>query len=207
MALWGLLRASAKKCCCALRVLLRIVPVLTSPSLDVGGGVRHLVMIQSTNIGSRKESDMPGSGTTRKSLYSTVTTILLAVCLAYIGGDWLLAPGRPQLTEVVLRVPISNDASIYGVKDDRGGATVPFSYRYYVYRNLAADSEILSALEDAGPFLVTRDASAKVNVQGRSITVSVSGTVSDYHSNTVYRHANGSDYTAVSVFLNSRPEG
>jgi hypothetical protein len=155
----------------------------------------------------RKESDMPGSGTTRKSLYSTVTTILLAVCLVYIGVDWLLAPCRPQLTEVVLRVPISNDASIYGVKDDRGGATVPFSYRYYVYRNLAADSEILSALEDAGPFLVTRDASAKVNVQGRSITVSVSGAVSDYHSNTVYRHANGSDYTAVSVFLNSRPEG
>ncbi|MDY0835625.1 MULTISPECIES: hypothetical protein [unclassified Pseudomonas] len=124
----------------------------------------------------------------------------------YIGGDWLLSPGRPQLTEVVMRVPLGTDGAIYGVKDDRGGSTVPFSYRYYVYRTLEDDSEVLAALRDASPFLITRDASAKVDVQGRTITVSVAGDVSDYHSSTLYRHANGSDYTAVSVFLNSRPE-
>lgn len=149
---------------------------------------------------------MPGSGTTRKSVYSVVTTILLACCLVYIGGDWLLSPGRPQLTEVVMRVPLGTDGAIYGVKDDRGGSTVPFSYRYYVYRTLEDDSEVLAALRDASPFLITRDAAAKVDVQGRTITVSVAGDVSDYHSSTLYRHANGSDYTAVSVFLNSRPE-
>ncbi|AZF14166.1 MULTISPECIES: hypothetical protein [unclassified Pseudomonas] len=148
---------------------------------------------------------MPDSGTTKKSLYSIVTTILLALCLVYIGGGWLLSPGRPKLTEVVLRTPLSSDASVYGVKDDRGGATVPFTYRYYVYRTLGADREILSALEGASPFLITRDASAKVEVQGQTITVSVAGDVSDYHSRTLYRHANGSDYTAVTVFLESRP--
>jgi hypothetical protein len=62
-------------------------------------------------------------------------------------------------------------------------------------------------LKDANPFLVTRDGAVKVDVESRSITVSVSGDVSDYHSSTLYRHANGSDYTVVSVFLNSRPEG
>lgn len=149
---------------------------------------------------------MPGSGTTKKSVYSVVTTILLACCLVYIGGDWLLSPDRPQLTEVVLRVPLGTDGAIYGVKDDRGGSTVPFSYRYYVYRTLEDDSEVLAALRDASPFLITRDAAAKVDVQGRTITVSVAGDVSDYHSSTLYRHANGSGYTAVSVFLNSRPE-
>ncbi|QJI39008.1 hypothetical protein [Pseudomonas sp. ADAK13] len=150
---------------------------------------------------------MPGSGTTRKSVYSVVTTILLALCLVYIGGEWLLSPGRPQLAEVVLRVPLGGDGAVYGVKDDRGGATVPFSYRYYVYRNLKDDSEILAALRDASPFLVTSDAAAKIDVQGAAITVSVAGEVSDYHSSTLYRHANGRDYTVVSVFLNSRPEG
>lgn len=150
---------------------------------------------------------MPGSGTTRKSVYSVVTTILLALCLVYIVGEWLLSPGRPQLTEVVLRQPLGGDGAVYGVKDDRGGATVPFSYRYYVYRNLEDDSEILAALRDASPFLVTSDAAAKIGVQGTAITVSVAGEVSDYHSSTLYRHANGSDYTVVSVFLNSRPEG
>ncbi|KAE9658909.1 hypothetical protein IFR35_04935 [Pseudomonas fluorescens] len=148
---------------------------------------------------------MPGSGTTKRSLYSVVTTILLLLCLVYIGGSWLLSAGRPQLTEVVLRAPLNADASIYGVKDDRGGATVPFSYRYYVYRTLASDREVLSALKEATPFLITRDASAKVVTQGSEIIVSVTGEVSDYHSSTLYRHADGRDFTPVSVFLNSRP--
>ena len=149
---------------------------------------------------------MPGSGTTRRTLYSVITTAMLALCLVYIGGDWLLGPGRPQLTEVVLRVPLGSDASIYGVKDDRGGATVAFSYRYYVYRTLGDDSEILSVLEAASPFLITRDPSVQVDVQGKTITVSVAGDISAYHSSTLYRHANGRDYTAVSVYLNSRPQ-
>ncbi len=149
---------------------------------------------------------MPDSGTTKKSVYSVVTTMLLALCLVYIGGDWLLSPGRPQLTEIVLRVPLSSEASIYGVKDDRGGATVPFSYRYYVYRTLETDTEILSALEGANPFLITRDASAKVDVKGNTIKVLVAEDVSAYHSSTLYRHANGSDYTVVSVLLNNWPK-
>ncbi|MBN2978825.1 hypothetical protein BFW88_15640 [Pseudomonas fluorescens] len=149
---------------------------------------------------------MPGSGTTKRSLYSIVTTIALLLCLFYIGGGWLFSPSRPQLTEVVLRAPLNAEASVYGVKDDRGGATVPFSYRYYVYRTLADDHEILSALEDAGPFLITRDASPKVDMQGRTIIISVMGEVSDYHSSTLYRHADGGHYTTVNVFLNSRPE-
>ncbi|MBD8094925.1 hypothetical protein IFT48_33530 [Pseudomonas fluorescens] len=150
---------------------------------------------------------MPGSGSTRTSLYSMVTTTLLALCLLYIAADGLFSPGRPQLTEVVLQVSLNGEASIYAVKDDRGGATVPFNYRYYVYRTLGADAEVLSELENANPFLVTRDAAAKVDVQGRAVAVSVAGEVSDYHSSTLYRHANGSDYTQVNIFLNSRPEG
>lgn len=149
---------------------------------------------------------MPGSGSTRTSLYSMVTTALLALCLLYIAADWLFSPRRPQLTEVVLQVPLNGEASLYGVKDDRGGATVPFSYRYYVYRTLGADREVLSALESATPFLISRDAAAKVDVQGSAVAVSVVGEVSDYHSSTLYRHANGSDYTVVNIFLSSRPE-
>lgn len=150
---------------------------------------------------------MPGLGSTKNSLYSVVTTFLLALCLLYIAADWLFSPSRPQLTEVVVRVPLNAEASLYGVKDDRGGATVPFSYRYYVYRTLETDREILSALESASPFLVTRDAAVKVNVQGSTVAVSVAGEVSDYHSSTLYRHANGSDYTVVNILLNSQPEG
>jgi hypothetical protein len=111
----------------------------------------------------------------------------------------------PQLTEVVLRKPLSNGAFIYGVKDDRGGATVPFSYRYYVYRTLAADSDILAELKTATPFLVTRDDSITVDIQESTITVSVDKEVYAYHSDTLYRHAGGVDYTPVKIYLRSSP--
>lgn len=104
-----------------------------------------------------------------------------------------------------MRTPLTHDASIYGVKDDRGGATVPFSYRYYVYRSLAADSGILAELNAATPFLITRDESITVDIQGSTITVSVDKEVYDYHSSTLYRQANGTDYTAVNIYLRSGP--
>lgn len=59
---------------------------------------------------------------------------------------------NPVLTDVVLKLPLGENGFIYGVKDDRGGATVPFSYRYYVYRELTSNEQIASELKTAGPF-------------------------------------------------------
>ncbi|WP_325919074.1 hypothetical protein [Pseudomonas frederiksbergensis] len=148
---------------------------------------------------------MPSSETTKKPAYLAVLCALLALALACISWLCFFPRNMPQLTEVVLRKPLSNGAFIYGVKDDRGGATVPFSYRYYVYRTLAADSDILAELKTATPFLVTRDDSITVDIQESTITVSVDKEVYAYHSDTLYRHAGGVDYTPVKIYLRSSP--
>lgn len=144
---------------------------------------------------------MPASGTTEKTVYTIVTSCLLAVCLGYIGWTWLMSPGAPVLTDVVLKLSVGENGFVYGVKDDRGGATVPFSYRYYVYRELASDEQIASELKTAAPFLVTRDPAIKINVQGSVINVSTHQEVYEYHSSTLFRHANSADYSPVTINL------
>jgi len=144
---------------------------------------------------------MPGSGTTKKTGYTIVTTCLLAACLVYIGWTWLLSSSPPVLTEVVLKLPLGENGFIYGVKDDRGGATVPFSYRYYAYRELTSDEQIVSELKTAGPFLVTRDSAIKVDVQGTVINVSTNHEVYEYHSSTLFRHTDNTHYTPVTINL------
>ncbi|WP_347928800.1 hypothetical protein [Pseudomonas helvetica] len=144
---------------------------------------------------------MPASGTAKKTVYTIVTSCLLAVCLGYIGWTWLMSPSAPVLTDVVLKLPVGENGFVYGVKDDRGGATVPFSYRYYVYRELASDEQIASELKTAGPFLVTRDPAIKINVQGSVINVSTHQEVYEYHSNTLFRQTNSADYSPITINL------
>lgn len=143
----------------------------------------------------------PASGTTKKTAYTIVTSSLLAACLTYIGWTWLVSSGNPVLTDVVLKLPLGENGFIYGVKDDRGGATVPFSYRYYVYRELTSDEQIASELKTAGPFLVTRDPAIKVDIQGSVINVSTHQEVYEYHSSTLFRHADSTHYTPVTINL------
>ncbi|MCJ8205949.1 hypothetical protein [Pseudomonas sp. RGM2987] len=148
---------------------------------------------------------MPDSGTSSKPGPLAVICVVLVLALAYVSWLCFFSRNTPQLTQVVLRSPLTHNAFIYGVKDDRGGATVPFSYRYYVYQSLIADSDILSELKTATPFLVTRDESITVDVQGETVTVVVDKEIYDYHSNTLYRHANGDEYTPVAIYLRSSP--
>ncbi|AMB87310.1 hypothetical protein AWM79_19230 [Pseudomonas agarici] len=148
---------------------------------------------------------MPNSETTKKPVYLVAISASLALSLAYIGWLCIFPRNMPHLTEVILRTPLAPDAFIYGIKDERGGATVPFSYRYYVYRTLPADSDILSELKTATPFLVTRDESITLDIRDSTITVAVDKEVYDYHSNTLYRHANGVDYTPVNIYLRTTP--
>lgn len=148
---------------------------------------------------------MPNSETTKKPVPLAGLCTLLALALAFTSWKCFFPQDTPQLTEVVFRKSLSQDAFIYGVKDERGGATVPFSYRYYVYRTLAADGDILSALKTATPFLVTRDDSITLNIQDQAITVSVDKEIYAYHSKTLYRHVDGDDYTTVNIYLHSSP--
>ncbi len=107
---------------------------------------------------------------------------LLVVCLVYIAGSWILSSGAPDLDEVVLKYSLGNGSSIYGARDGQGGATVGFSYRYYVHRNLSSDQEILTTLVSAHPFLKTKEPNVQVSEHEGVLRLDIQGRVYEYNS-------------------------
>ncbi|WP_455823538.1 hypothetical protein [Pseudomonas graminis] len=117
-----------------------------------------------------------------KGLIPVLRNCLLAVCLIYIGGSWLISSGTPDLDEVVLKHSLGNGTSIYGARDGQGGATVGFSYRYYVHKDLGSDQEILLALVSAHPFLKTKEPTVQVSKHEGALVLDIQGAVYEYHS-------------------------
>ena len=117
-----------------------------------------------------------------KRLGPLLRNCLLIVCLLYIGASWIMSAGAPDLDEVVLKHSLGNGMSIYGARDGQGGATVGFSYRYYVHKDLGSDQEILSALVSAPPFLKTKEPDVQVNNEGGALHLVIQGEVYEYHS-------------------------
>ena len=117
-----------------------------------------------------------------KRLIPFLRNCLLVVCLIYIGGSWILSSGTPDLDEVVLKHSLGNGTSIYGARDGQGGATVGFSYRYYVHEDLGSDQEILTALVSAHPFLKTKEPDVQVSEEGGALHLIIQGRVYEYHS-------------------------
>lgn len=117
-----------------------------------------------------------------KGLLPVLRNCLLVACLIYIGGNWIMSSGTPDLDEVVLKHSLGNGSSIYGARDGQGGATVGFSYRYYVHKDLGSDREILTALVSAHPFLKTKAPDVQVTRQAGLIRLTVRGEVYEYRS-------------------------
>lgn len=117
-----------------------------------------------------------------KGLLPVLRNCLLVACLIYIGGHWIMSSGTPDLDEVVLKHSLGNGSSIYGARDGQGGATVGFSYRYYVYKDLGSDREILTALISAHPFLKTKAPDVQVTRMDGVIQLIVRGEVYEYRS-------------------------
>lgn len=107
---------------------------------------------------------------------------LLVISLIYIGASWIMSAGTPDLDEVVLKHSLGNGTSIYGARDGQGGATVGFSYRYYVHEDLGSDQEILAALVSAHPFLKTKKPEVQVSDEGSALLLHIQGEVYEYHS-------------------------
>ena len=124
---------------------------------------------------------MPGPKGT-KWMVQGLLNGLLVVCLGYLGFGWLMSPGAPELDEVVLKYSLSNGKSIYGVRDGQGGATVGFSYRYYIHEDMDTDQEILTGLVSKYPFLKTKAPGVQVTRQDGVIHLTVRGEVYEYRS-------------------------
>ncbi|WNW11208.1 hypothetical protein RRX38_08595 [Pseudomonas sp. DTU_2021_1001937_2_SI_NGA_ILE_001] len=93
---------------------------------------------------------------------------------------------------------------LYVVLSDAGGATVPYTWRYYVHSRIDDSAKVLDVLRDeAEAFLVTRDGKAQVEVQGTTVKITLNGAVYSFRNQTLFRHAGG--YTPVNIWLAASP--
>jgi hypothetical protein len=98
---------------------------------------------------------------------------------------------------------LPDDAFIYGVSTNGGGATVGFSYRYYLSKGLATDEEILSMLADEQPFLITKDPEVNVETRGAELDIRVTGRINQFHSQALIRQIGSDSYAVVNINLTS----
>ncbi|MCI8208040.1 hypothetical protein AUC61_00705 [Pseudomonas sp. S25] len=130
-----------------------------------------------------------------------IAYMTLAACLLHTGWTWLNQPGNPELDQVVLKYSLANGGFIYGVRDNRGGATVGFSYRFYAHNALVDDEDIKRVLIEEHPFLVTKDPNVSIVGQDKKILVSVKGQVYSFSSRTFFKNSDGSGVTPIDVDL------
>lgn len=71
---------------------------------------------------------------------------------------------------------------VYVVITDAGGASVPFTYRYYLHDRMDDEQVLLQELARDSAFLVTRDGNAHVVVEGRRVKVMVRNSVYSFNS-------------------------
>ena len=135
--------------------------------------------------------------TKRLSIYA-----LLAFSLLINGWTWLTSPNAPQLDKVILKYPFGDQGFVYGVSTNGGGATVGFSYRYYLDKGLPNDEQILSSLTDASPFLITKDPNVKIQSRGEELDVWVAGRIDQFRSQALVRRSRD-EYRVVNINLTS----
>lgn len=127
------------------------------------------------------------------------------VLLCVLQAFWILINYRfsPELTRILERYPVGDKAMVYVIQSDAGGATVPFTYHYFVYQRIDDDNEALEALrEDGHAFLVTRDHEAKTTVQGNRVEVSVRKKVLRFSSPAFFRI--DGEYKSVDIWLDAQ---
>lgn len=128
--------------------------------------------------------------------------LLLASSLILNVWFWFNRSNAPQLDKIVLKYPVENLGFVYGVSTNGGGATVGFSYRYYLSTGKSTDEEILSSLVGASPFLVTKDSHINIESSNAMLNVRVTGRIDQFHNQAVLRR-DDDDYEVVNINLTS----
>ncbi len=133
-----------------------------------------------------------------KSLTQGICNILLVGCLLYLSASWLISPSQANLDEIVYKQSLGNGNSIYGARDNRGGATVAFSYRYYISKEVEDDEQALKALKEINPFLITKNPDTSAQIVDGTFYLSTRGRIYEFSS---YALENVQGASAIKVIM------
>lgn len=128
---------------------------------------------------------------------------LVLICLAQ--AFWILIHYRftAELSEIIQRYPVGDKAMVYVVLSNSGGATVPFTYHYFVHRRIDNNDLALESLREEGrAFLVTRDHDAATTVVDGKVEVTVREKILAFNSPAFFR-VDG-EYLSVDIWLDAQ---
>lgn len=133
----------------------------------------------------------------------TVIRCLILLCVILGGLLFLNQKRTPVLSEIIGRYPLGDAGMVYVVQSDAGGATVPYTYHYFVHQRIDDNELALESLRANGnSFLVTRDYDAKVSVNEGRVKVSTRKTVYSFHTPAGLR-VDG-DYKTFDIWLDAQ---
>ncbi|WP_320459482.1 hypothetical protein [Lelliottia sp. CFBP8978] len=118
---------------------------------------------------------------------------LLTIVLALMVGGFLLYQyyinGQPD-DSLAFKKQVSGDVWLYVTKYNGGGATVSDVYRYYLDGPIADDSQVMKAISERQPFLVSDTDSATVTGYASTVNIRLNGRVYSYTNSDVF-YVNG----------------
>lgn len=133
-----------------------------------------------------------------------ISVVLLVLSIAFFAGTYF----KPQLNldKQVLSVPLTDSVSLVGFRNNIGGATNSFTYRYYFLdKTIYPDAFAKRSAEPVRPFLVTSDAKPQYeNVTETQVDLSVVGEAYQF-SNRIWVRSQGG-LVPIKVNFNARSD-
>lgn len=120
-----------------------------------------------------------------KRWFQGLCNLVLVGGLVYFGISWLGSPSPVNLDEVVFKQPLGNGSALYGARDNRGGATVGFAYRYYISKQVDSDEQALTLLNGTPPFLITKDPEVSAKIVDGALHLSIRGRIYEFSNYTL----------------------
>ena len=119
-----------------------------------------------------------------KWLHRVLTVVLLVAVVAFFAlnsGD-----NDHSKDKLISSQQLDGHTWLYVTGETRGGATVAYSYRYYLAGKIQSD--ISANLAKQLPFLVATGSSAAVSVEGDTISIKYSGRVYSFSNSIAYEY-------------------
>jgi hypothetical protein len=129
--------------------------------------------------------------------------VLLLLASATIVFRFSFSESRHGSYSIAITKELRSDLYLYVVREEGGGATVPYRYRYYFWNKNVGLVDISAMTDRQAPFLIADSDAAEFRSQGDSVSVVFNGRIFNF-SNLATFYVNDQP-RFVAIALSARP--
>jgi hypothetical protein len=132
---------------------------------------------------------------------ATRVGIAIALLVAVVAiGLWLSSfASKDDKYSIALTKEIRRDLYLYIIRNEDGGATVPYLYRYYFWNENINFSEISVMMNRQAPFLIADNDSAEIHPDGDVISIIFNGRIFKFLNLAVFYVEGRPHFVAVAL--------